>query len=455
MSYDTIRAMNHSPWIVQLKRARPAQVLDHNLTTDVVVVGGGIAGITTAFFLLSQTDHRVVLIDAGNIAHGATGHNAGQITSYFEKTFAELAERYGVVRTAHAHKVIEEDARSLLEGIFSYTQLTTPYSQFVGYDGLSRRDQVDLYLEDMYLKSKAGLRVRPMLIAREWQEHSTIDAKYIPYIQLVPQKDILSLLETFDTQYIAGYPFLSGCMNSALFCEEMVGYLLANFANRFVLREQTRVDTVNLYQDQVILSIGSHTITANYAVLCTNGFESINIINNSGADINEHFHHEVNGIIGYMGAYKEPLSKPPYASIYSHQQVSQGNPYFYVTRRPFEDESNAKHNLICIGGPEVALPDRAQYHPHHEYPLTVADIVDTFAAQNFHRHPPQMDYYWHGLMGYTKSWVRLIGHEPKNRRLLYNLGCNGVGILTSIYGSHRIARLLRGDIVEHTIFDPQ
>src|SRR5574343_1963958 len=169
MAYDTIIAMNHSPWIVQLKRARPAQVLDHNLTTDVVVVGGGIAGITTAFFLLSQTNHRVVLIDAGNIAHGATGHNAGQITSYFEKTFAELAERYGIVRTAHAHKVIEEDARSLLEGIFSYTQLTTPYSQFVGYDGLSRRDQVDLYLEDMYLKSKAGLRVRPMLIAREWQ----------------------------------------------------------------------------------------------------------------------------------------------------------------------------------------------------------------------------------------------------------------------------------------------
>jgi glycine/D-amino acid oxidase-like deaminating enzyme len=68
---------NHSPWIKQLKRSRPVQALSGNLTTDIVIVGGGIAGIMTAYFTLRDTDKSVVLIDADKIAHGATGHNAG------------------------------------------------------------------------------------------------------------------------------------------------------------------------------------------------------------------------------------------------------------------------------------------------------------------------------------------------------------------------------------------
>ena len=117
--------MNHSPWIVQLKRTRPVEPLAENLSTDTVIVGGGIAGITTAYFLLTKGTERVVLLEAGKVAHGATGHNAGQITSYFEKTFIQLAERYGIVQTTAAHKAIEEDARVLLEHIFAHAELST------------------------------------------------------------------------------------------------------------------------------------------------------------------------------------------------------------------------------------------------------------------------------------------------------------------------------------------
>jgi glycine/D-amino acid oxidase-like deaminating enzyme len=58
-------------------------------------------------------------------------------------------------------------------------------------------------------------------------------------------------------------------------------------------------------------------------------------------------------------------------------------------------------------------------------------------------------------MVYTKSGVRLVGREPKNKNLLYNLGCNGIGILTSVYGAERIAKIINNEIVEDTIFDPQ
>jgi hypothetical protein len=56
-------------------------------------------------------------------------------------------------------------------------------------------------------------------------------------------------------------------------------------------------------------------------------------------------------------------------------------------------------------------------------------------------------------MGYTKNGIRFIGPEPKNNVLLYNLGCNGVGILPSIYGGKKISRHLAGESVEKSIFD--
>jgi len=65
------------------------------------------------------------------------------------------------------------------------------------------------------------------------------------------------------------------------------------------------------------------------------------------------------------------------------------------------------------------------------------------------------EYKWHGLMGYTKSGLRCVGVEPLNTTLLYNLGCNGVGILPSIYGARKIAMHLAGETVKESIFDPE
>jgi glycine/D-amino acid oxidase-like deaminating enzyme len=38
----------------------------------------------------------VTLLESYKIAHGATGHNAGQIVPYFEKPFIEIVEDYGI-----------------------------------------------------------------------------------------------------------------------------------------------------------------------------------------------------------------------------------------------------------------------------------------------------------------------------------------------------------------------
>jgi glycine/D-amino acid oxidase-like deaminating enzyme len=65
------------------------------------------------------------------------------------------------------------------------------------------------------------------------------------------------------------------------------------------------------------------------------------------------------------------------------------------------------------------------------------------------------DYVWHGLMGYMPDRLRVVGPEPRDPALLYNLACNGVGILPSLHGGQRLAKLLAGHQLPPSLFDPR
>lgn len=54
--------------------------LDCDLSAPIVVVGGGIAGLTTAV-LLKQAGHSVVLLEAAEVGSGVTGHTTGKLTA--------------------------------------------------------------------------------------------------------------------------------------------------------------------------------------------------------------------------------------------------------------------------------------------------------------------------------------------------------------------------------------
>lgn len=100
-----MKTSRRSPWIEALDDdAYPP--LEQDIKTDITVVGAGIAGVSTAFFLLTQTEVSVTLIDAKKIAHGATGHNAGQVALYFEKPFQEIVTEYGIEKALDAQKAL-------------------------------------------------------------------------------------------------------------------------------------------------------------------------------------------------------------------------------------------------------------------------------------------------------------------------------------------------------------
>jgi glycine/D-amino acid oxidase-like deaminating enzyme len=188
--------------------------------------------------------------------------------------------------------------------------------------------------------------------------------------------------------------------------------------------------------------------------MCTNGFVDHTMKNHAGPAINSTMHHHLIGTKGYMAGVVESGSREPNAySFIRNQRIGDEQlPYIYVTSRRWDDDT-----LVLFGGPEETLRDASTYQAASGFPV---ELVDEFErdvmplAYPEHRLGDPFDYQWHGLMGYTTNRLRMIGPERRNPALLYNLGCNGVGFMPSILGGRRIARIIAGEQLEPSIFDP-
>lgn len=72
--------------------------LDKNIQTKHLIVGGGIAGLSAAYFLLEHGEKDIVLIEKNTIGSGSTGHSAGMLVSGMEtSSWDNLIRKRGAV----------------------------------------------------------------------------------------------------------------------------------------------------------------------------------------------------------------------------------------------------------------------------------------------------------------------------------------------------------------------
>lgn len=451
---------NNSPWLTQLDHERATLRLEQDIKTQVAIVGGGIAGITTLYYLLRHTDKKIILLEGSKIAHGATGHNAGYIVAEFEKPLTLIAKEHGIKKTVAGMELLEA-SWELIEEIFSHTQITVPYHELIGYGGYCEIDQLIADIETEYFRHEHGLSAFPILIARESGWYEQIPEKFKSVCEPIDHKILLEYLDTKNTAYQAVIAHKKAVMNSALFTETLALWCLNNFPNRVSLYEHSFVHGIELEHAQPVVITNDAKIVTDEIILCTNGFENFYIHDRAGTDIDTKFHHQVEGAVGYMtGFLSNDLTLPYMANYYYEAGKRRGSdpfssdPYFYVTRRDFSI-NHVEQKLFSLGGPEIQLVDREIYLSDIDVSEKFHNDSLRFSREHFINHNEQEAFFWHGLMGYTRSGLRMVGREPLDHRLLYNLGCNGIGILSSIMGARKIARHIAGEQVPESIFDPK
>ena len=67
------------------------------LQSDVCIVGGGISGLSTAYWLEKQShDLSITVVEKGQICGGASGRNAGFITCGSVEHFNRMVSKHGL-----------------------------------------------------------------------------------------------------------------------------------------------------------------------------------------------------------------------------------------------------------------------------------------------------------------------------------------------------------------------
>jgi len=406
-------------------------------------VGAGIAGIATAFFTLRSTPLRVIVLERDRVARGATGRNAGQLTTYFERPLHDIAREFGAELAIEGQRAFD-GAHDLLDLMAAEAGANVRVERFTGHMGMFSLNHVLVHLRNNALRRDGGLQTEACVISEAAEFLADVPAGFRDLYSVVPQVRVRDLLETEDDRYRAVLSDRKGCANSGALVQQVLAYLEARYADRFRYVDRTQVARVVVGSGDVRLEAGGHVVTASRAVLCTNGFTEHVVEDSLGRQIELHPDQRVVGTIGFMTAFFEEHRRMPGAMSYIRNTTIGGStPYVYVTRRTY-DRPDDTVTMTCMGGPE--WPFEGSWN---------ADLPFRPFAQP--ARPPGLpyDFQWHGLMGYMDGRVRVIGAHPRHDRLLYNLGCNGVGFLPSIHGGRQISRLLGGERLPPSIFDPR
>jgi glycine/D-amino acid oxidase-like deaminating enzyme/nitrite reductase/ring-hydroxylating ferredoxin subunit len=90
---DRSSGASSSPWLEGASEVQPRRLAEDAIA-DVCVVGGGIAGLTTAL-LLQESGRKVILLEDGRIGSGETGRTTAHLASILDDRFSRLERLHG------------------------------------------------------------------------------------------------------------------------------------------------------------------------------------------------------------------------------------------------------------------------------------------------------------------------------------------------------------------------
>ena len=98
-----------SLWIETTKDKRPLNVLEKDKKTEICIIGAGLFGLTTAYYL-SKKGKKVIVIEKGRIGEKVSGNTTGKITSQHGLFYNHLINDFG---EEYAQKYLESNEQAI------------------------------------------------------------------------------------------------------------------------------------------------------------------------------------------------------------------------------------------------------------------------------------------------------------------------------------------------------
>lgn len=432
--------LNHSPWLNFERAEWPG--LKTDLNCELAIVGGGISGVATLYYLLTSTQKNVVLLEKNRIASGTTGHNAGLAVVHIEKSMTELVQMLGKEATQALYGELDEawdelhaihDEIGLKDNLLSF-----PYAA----NGFNSLPQFVEFVKATLIRTECSRGQTQWRYLVSGELKAEIPEELSTVIEYVPHEEVLAVLKTIDTSYIATTmripPFPGKRMNSAKFCYQVLDYLKSKFAHRFSLYEQTYIARIDLYKNHVLLKHAHGEVNCDEVILCTNAYKDFSIWENDKPVTK--LQDSITPRIGYLAAFRGDSSERYALGFLNQQEAFNEIPFWYFSHAPHPNH-NPEHACV-IGGPEFDLEGSYSQEWVEAKGVLSLNLITHFLKKTFKQAPTAFPFFWHGWMGYTPDGLRWVGPDADHPRLWYNLACNGIGIVHAIAGGKKIATLM-------------
>ncbi|MFN3943441.1 MAG: FAD-dependent oxidoreductase [Allosphingosinicella sp.] len=366
--------------------AADAPPLESHATCDVVVVGSGIAGLSTAYEL-ARFGRQVIVIDRGRIGWGMTVRTTAHLATELDDFYSELIAIRGEddARIYHDSQVA---AVNRIEAIVRDEGIDCDFARIDGYL-FAAEDSHRADLEEEYQACRAiGVDV-------EWADRAP-----------VPGCDTGLALRFPNQARFHPIKYLRGLARAI---EARGGRLYANTA---YVSETEDADGVTIETE------GGFAIRASAAVFATNSPVNDKLV----------IHTKQLPDRTYVVAGRVPKGSVPDALVWDSYDA-----YHYVRIQPLGETED----LLIVGGED---------HRTGEAPDIEARL-DALERWTRERYPAftRADYRWSGQVLEPIDFLPFSGRNPGSRHLYVHTGDSGQGITNGVAGSLTLLPLIIGE----------
>jgi gamma-glutamylputrescine oxidase len=357
---------------------------------DILIIGGGFAGLATAASLTERGARNVMLLEAETIGHGASGRNGGFVFGGFSLDNAELVQQIGPEAARRLYRLTLDAVQRIRQRITRHAiDCDAVYSGVL---------LADWFADEQPLRA----------LQRFMREQFEVEWRWLP------RDETRALLRS--ERYHAALHEPNAFHFHPLKCAQGLARVLREAGVR--LHEGTRVDAIERDGAGWRVRAGTASVRARDVVVCCGG---------------------------YLGALFPPLSRAvlPIATYVMATEplgdrladAMRTDAAVYDTRFAFDYYRPLPDTRLLWGG-RISIRERS---PQDVARLLTRDLLRVY---------PQLDgvkaeHAWSGLMSYARHKMPQIGRLPGGP--WYAMGFGGHGVAPTTLAGELLAQALTGE----------
>lgn len=385
---------NHHSYWNDSQEPLEYKTLQSDIITDVLIVGGGIAGVTTAY-CLAKSGRKVTLIEDGYLGSGETGRTTAQITYALDDRYYDLEKFFGEEKARLAGES-HKHALEWIKGTVIAENIDCNYKDADGFLFLDPTDEPENLEREFESTQKLGLPT-----------------------QMVYQ--------------IPGMP--TGLNKQAIRFPDQGQFHILKYLKGLadaVIRMGGEIYTTT-HADEIIkkgATANGFTITANHIVVATN------------SPVNDRvtMHTKQHAYRTYVIAAKVPKGQLPYAMWWDTGNMQSpwvAKPYHYVRLEPLDEQ----FDLLISGGEDHKTGQADEEHVAEEQRY---ETLISWTKEHF-PYFEDIAYKWSGQVIEPVDCLAFIGKNPGDDNIYIITGDSGNGMTHGTLGGIIINDIITGN----------